>query len=290
MPAQRLGELVGALTGCGAVVDGELARPLPRRLSGPARRRLRPDLAALSLTAGAAAGEVLRRRASAQVEVRARGRIGPVVASLLAASGVCRVHVSGAGMAAATDAAVGGIVPDDEHRPYATAAAAAVHRAAPEADTRRIAAQRSPDVIVLADGPHASPPPFPPGRRRAPVLLPVSLRDGTAIIGPLVVPGQTACLHCVEQHRLDRDPHWPVIAAQLATSARTQPDASQTVLATTAAGIAAMQVLSHIDGQEPSALSRSLELAGLGARIRTRTWDPHPSCPCGAALAATGVR
>src|SRR4051812_10977718 len=50
VPPATVGALVGALTDCGAVVDGELATTLPRRLPGSARRRLRPDLAALSLT------------------------------------------------------------------------------------------------------------------------------------------------------------------------------------------------------------------------------------------------
>jgi bacteriocin biosynthesis cyclodehydratase domain-containing protein len=290
VPRARVDELVGALAGCGAVVDGELTRGLPRRLPGPARRRLRPDLAALSLTVGADAAERLARRSRAYVEVRASGRIGPVLAALLAASGVRRVHLRGTGVADAADAAVGGLLPDDEHRPYATAAAAAIRRAAPESDTRPIATQHPPDLIVLADGPKATAPAPPSARRRSPALLPVALRDGTAIIGPLVVPGVTACLNCVERHRLDRDPRWPVLAAQLATRFGAEPEASQAVVATTAAGIAAMQVLSYLDGDEPEALGRSLELAGLSGRIRSRTWHPHPACCCPASRAPEPVR
>src|SRR4051794_9336988 len=47
------GNLLGLLSGCGAVVDGEPTAGLPRHLPAAARRRLRPDLAALSLLAGA---------------------------------------------------------------------------------------------------------------------------------------------------------------------------------------------------------------------------------------------
>jgi bacteriocin biosynthesis cyclodehydratase domain-containing protein len=278
IPAAAVGELVGALRVRGAVVDGELARALPMQLSGSERRRLRPDLAALSLSVGAEAGAVLAQRARRQVEVRARGRIGPVVASLLAASGVGRVHVRASGVADAADAAVGGLLPEDEHRPYATAAAASVHRAAPEADTRPIAAQRAPDVIVLADGPVGGRPV--PVRRGEPALLPVGVRDGTAVIGPFVVPGRSACLQCVERHRCDRDPAWPALSAQLATSAARRPEPCEAVLATTAAGIAAMQVLNYLDGQKPAALGRSLELTGLSGRIRSRSWPRHPACPC----------
>lgn len=45
--------------------------------------------------------------------------------------------------------------------------------------------------------------------------LPVRVRDGTGLVGPLVIPGVTSCLRCADLHRSDRDPAWPAIAAQL---------------------------------------------------------------------------
>jgi bacteriocin biosynthesis cyclodehydratase domain-containing protein len=275
-------DLLALLARCGAVVDGEPAAGLPRRLPAQARRRLRPDLAALSLSAGADAGALLARRADRSVEIHARGRIGPVIAALLAASGVRRVHVRAFGTVEAGDALVGGLLPSDEHRPYATAAAEAILRVAPEADTRPLGPRRQPDLVVLADsGASAQTGGLARADGRA-ALLPVALRDGTPIIGPLVVPGHTACLGCVERHRLDRDPAWPALAAQLTTTSSQQPEPCQTAIAAAAAGIAASQALCYLDGDQPEALGRSLELTSLGGPVRTRTWSPHPRCDCAA--------
>ena len=45
--------------------------------------------------------------------------------------------------------------------------------------------------------------------------LPVRLRDGAALVGPLVLPGRTSCVRCTDHHRADADPGWPGLAAQL---------------------------------------------------------------------------
>lgn len=47
------------------------------------------------------------------------------------------------------------------------------------------------------------------------VHLPVALERGRITVGPLVIPGRTACLACRDQHDRDRDPAWPRIHAQL---------------------------------------------------------------------------
>ncbi|MGB8403870.1 MAG: cyclodehydratase, partial [Mycobacterium sp.] len=45
--------------------------------------------------------------------------------------------------------------------------------------------------------------------------LPVRIRDGVGLIGPLVLPGVTSCLNCADLHRGDRDAAWPAVATQL---------------------------------------------------------------------------
>ena len=66
-------------------------------------------------------------------------------------------------------------------------------------------------------------------RDRVPHL---ALRTGEAIgvVGPLVRPGHSACLHCVDLRKAEADPLWPKILAQ-ATFARSGPQACDTVLA-----------------------------------------------------------
>ncbi len=46
--------------------------------------------------------------------------------------------------------------------------------------------------------------------------LHVGVAHDTALIGPLVVPGDTSCLRCVHLHHRDRDPSWPVRSVQWA--------------------------------------------------------------------------
>jgi bacteriocin biosynthesis cyclodehydratase domain-containing protein len=216
------------------------------------------------------------------VVVQAHGRIGPALAALLAASGVGRVHVQGRGKVVVGDACPGGLLANDEHRPYALAAADAVRRAAPEVDTRPLGPHRRPDLVVLADARRRSPAGGRARLVRGIPHLPVGLRDGTAVVGPLIVPGTTACLDCIELHRLDRDPVWPALAAQLSTS-RDEPDPSHQAIAAGAAALAAAQVLCLLDGGQPEALGRSLELTGVGERLRRRAWEPHPACACAGA-------
>ncbi len=36
----------------------------------------------------------------------------------------------------------------------------------------------------------------------------IQVRDGTRMVGPLVVPGVTSCLGCADLHRSDRDAAW----------------------------------------------------------------------------------
>ena len=45
--------------------------------------------------------------------------------------------------------------------------------------------------------------------------LPVVFGERAAVVGPFVIPGVTPCLRCAEEHRLEADPAWPVLAAQL---------------------------------------------------------------------------
>ncbi len=51
--------------------------------------------------------------------------------------------------------------------------------------------------------------------RRGTAHLPVVVGDGRVRLGPFVVPGAGPCLQCVEYARVDDDPCWPAIAAQV---------------------------------------------------------------------------
>src|SRR5258707_1238542 len=76
----------------------------------------------------------------------------------------------------------------------------------------RPASGRRPDLAVLTDGY----PPELPGTLVAGAVahLTAAASEAIGVVGPLVIPGRTACLSCVDLARSDRDPAWPLILAQ----------------------------------------------------------------------------
>lgn len=72
--------------------------------------------------------------------------------------------------------------------------------------------------------------------------LPVVIGERAATVGPLVEPGATACLACVEQQRTDADAAWPAIGSQL-WGRITQTDAP---LLATEAAIEVVRVLQRL--------------------------------------------
>ncbi len=107
--------------------------------------------------------------------------------------------------------------------------------------------------------------------------LPVAVGDAAVTVGPLVVPGASACLHCAALHRRDADPAWPAIAAQLAARAAPAPHPLRT---SSAAALAARVVASALGGA-PDA-GRELRIAGDGGQVTERGVAPHPECCCAA--------
>jgi hypothetical protein len=100
---------------------------------------------------------------------------------------------------------------------------------------------------------------------------------GTSVtVGPLVLPGRSACLRCCDLARRDADPAWPRLLPQL-TRLR-QP--SSGVLTAWAAAVAAAQVLAHLCGAVPESVGATLELDGADHLMRRRSWPLHPACGC----------
>ncbi|SHN32845.1 TOMM precursor leader peptide-binding protein [Cryptosporangium aurantiacum] len=268
--------LITALIARGAVVDADTLTPRVARDADATLPPLPPALVSALLTHGSHAVDRMSARRRAHVLVRCRGRVGPVIAALLAADGVGRVVVTGTGVATPDDVTVGGLCPDDVGRPYVLATLDAVRRGSPAVDTRPTG--ELPDFVVLAAGPLPLPADQVRWTSAGVPHLPVLLRDGVAIVGPLVAPGRTACLTCLDEHRRDRDPAWPVLAAQLATDRRGEP--AEAVVVTTAAALAAAEVSGHLEGVLTATVGTSLEIGPPGVPLRRRSWTPHPRCDC----------
>lgn len=106
--------------------------------------------------------------------------------------------------------------------------------------------------------------------------LPVILGDTTVTIGPLVVPGSTACLYCLQRHASEGDAAWPAIASQL--WGRRSP-ADTELVASEAAAIVARQVLAWVGGRGGVA-STQLEVDVTTGAQSHRHFAIHPECGC----------
>jgi len=252
--------------------------PAPNRCE---RTALEIDLAAGSAHSGRPAAELVRVRRSASVLVHGSGRVAVALAVALAAAGIGRVVVAAEGTVRASDVGTG-YLPSDVGRGRNDAARDALRRAAPGVRTEAAGARSSPHLVAVTDAVVPD-----PGLaldlvvRRRPHLA-VYAHESVAVVGPLVSPGRSSCLRCVELRRADVDPAWPKLAAQLAVTA---PNAG---LACTqlAAALAAEQALAALAGPDagnrPPIWGATLELDPVRGVLHRRSWPIHPRCGCGA--------
>ncbi len=203
--------------------------------------------------------------------------MGACIATFLAASGVAWVTCLDTGTAEAADVTPAGLGADDVGASRAAGVARAVRRVAPEVRTANEAG-RLPDLAVLTGRPDQ-------------VLLAALMRDrvphlvvdadeAIGAVGPLVLPGRSACVRCVDLSKAARDPAWPRILAQ-ASGAGGGPAATRacdTALAAATAALATAQALAFLDraGQPaaPTARSRSCCPTGSGSAAAGRRTRP----------------
>jgi len=280
VPPEATDHVLRMLAAAGVLDDfpARLHASLTERL----RARLAPELAAASLAYGDSDGgaRTLARRQSAFVRIHGAGRTGACVASFLAASGVGHVACADSELTEPADLAPAGLVLADLGQPRQAGAARAVERIAPEVRTGDDGS--TPDLVILTG-------------RMLPDLTDELVRDSVphlalrtteaiGVVGPLVRPGGSACLRCVDLHKAAADTQWPKVLAQ-ATFTRAQTEACDTVLAAMTATVATAQALAFIDrpGIEPVTANGTLEVVLPDWQWRRRTWPPHPMCHCGAA-------
>jgi hypothetical protein len=230
---------------------------------------------------------LLAARRDRVVGLLGAGRVGLSAAVTLAAAGVGAVLVDDDRPVTAGDLGVGGYTARDLGTARRGAAARILRDLAPGVRTTAPARTR-PDVLVLVE--HGA-----TDAVRARVLmsegvvhLSVLVRDGDVVVGPLVRPGSSACLRCLDLYRADADEHWPAVAAQLVATGRTRPPEEETVLAAVAGALAAGQVLAQLDGTFPRTLGAALEIALPEAVPRLRVWSVHPRCGCTGPRASSG--
>jgi hypothetical protein len=246
--AEAADRVIALLTAAGTVCD--FPASTIAALPDDSRARLAGELATACLAHGDADGgaRVLARRQAAAIRVHGTGQVGSGTASLLTASGVGRVISVGP----AQDC---------------TAPMPARH-SVPLPDLAVLAGPHRPELasmLVRAGVPH----------------LAAAAGEAIGVVGPMVVPGKSACLRCLDLARTDRDPAWPLILAQLAGTGP-KPPACGAALAAAVAAHAASQALAFIDRVAPPAavVNGTLELVLPDWQWRRRTWLPHQKCSC----------
>ncbi|WP_239517842.1 ThiF family adenylyltransferase [Streptomyces sp. ICC1] len=131
----RVDEVVRRLAAAGLLDDATAGGPRAQavRARPEALARLGPDLGSLSLVHPRPGGDLrgVAARRGIRVQVRGSGRVGAVIASVLAGAGVGRVEVLDGGRAEPADVAPGGLGPGSVGRLRAEAARTAVREAAP---------------------------------------------------------------------------------------------------------------------------------------------------------------
>ena len=277
MPADLADRVLTLLAAGGALDD--FPAGTYRVLSRQLRARLAPELAATSLAHGYGDGgaRALARRRAAHVRVLGGGRLEPAIAAILAASGIGQVDGGAARPPAPAATEPAQVRPAPAQSAPAQSARARTGRGPAE---RRRAPVTRPDLVVLVG---VTDPELAARlmRERIPHLA-ASASEAIGVVGPLVLPGRSACLRCLDLARTDRDPAWPLILAQLA-GRQPDPPACDAALAAAVAAQAAAQALAFTDrpDQPGPVTNGTLELVLPGWQWRRRTWPPHPDCTCG---------
>ncbi|WP_339131346.1 TOMM precursor leader peptide-binding protein [Streptomyces sp. f51] len=303
LPDGHVDGLVDRLAGSGLLDDTTGGGPASAALRErkEAMDRLRPDLASLSLVARepGAALERLAARRRLRVQVRGAGRVGAVLAALLAGAGVGEVEVRDLGRVEPWDVAPGGLPVESIGERREDAARRAVRRAAPDRPPRSVARRgageetRGLSLVILAprDGlaVHAPDPLSAEGLMASgtPHLY-AGVVEATGVVGPLVLPGETGCAGCLDQRRTDIDPAWPRLVAQWRSGRQRRVAACDLALAAAVAGLAASHALSFLDRDRAVRAGTRWEASLPGCEWRSTPVRAHPACSCGTAGKTNG--
>lgn len=113
--------------------------------------------------------------------------------------------------------------------------------------------------------------------RRGLPHLPVVVSDGRVRVGPVIVPGVGPCLQCLEYARVDADPAWPAIAAQVWG----RPAAPLSPYRTAAVAAAVTRLVVELlprTSTTPGVEQLVFERDDLS--VSRRPTVPHPRCSC----------
>jgi hypothetical protein len=266
----ELRELMTELTAYGLVTEaGQPQRhPRPRTETGLWSLRARHHQTALTT-----------RRKHTAVAVQGDGRLAVAVAVLLANAGIGHVDVRASGTVTEHDLG-SGYTEAEVGMSRREGMAQVLRRTSPQTSTTRLYADRQPELVLLTDAVVPAPEVVSELVHEGISHLPVRVRDGVGIVGPLIVPGRSSCLRCADLHRTGLDAGWPRVASQLAGRVQ-RPDLGAVQACAALAAAQALRLLSPCE-EAPPTWNATLEIDFFDGAVRHRDWPPHPGCGCGA--------
>lgn len=135
----------------------------------------------------------------------------------------------------------------------------------------------APRQIIAVDVGRPAPPRIHHWMHEGTIHLPVVPRPASVRVGPLVVPGHTACLQCLHLSRTDQDPDWPLLSDRWCRTPTPQPDP---LLMLQAAAMVARAVIEFVETSTCSA-SDAYWVASLDRPVPYRVpVTRHPLCGC----------
>lgn len=269
---ERRDLVLGILVRAGVLVPPSVTR---RRVAAPAEGTA--DARALGMLRVDGAGlSTLADRATATVALSGLGRIGAALALVLTAAGVGRLILHDPQPVQTTDVGLGGHTERDVGEPRDSALAGRLTRSSAALEVQ-VNGDAEPDVAVVVESRATLPARFTRLMSSGIPHLSIVVREADVAVGPLVLPGRSACVGCLDADRADQDRDWHLLAAQLRQGPEQLHEAALTALA---AATAAGQVLAQLDGHRPTAVGTCLEIALPDCLPRVRRFDPHPRCGC----------
>ena len=269
----------------GVLDDAALSTPELARMGVAERGRLGPLVAALGLRHPLPGGgaRALERRAQRQVAVHGLGLVGAQVARQLAAAGIGVVRPVDPAPVEPADTAPGALELTEVGQRRQDAVGRAILASTPSVRTAPSHRQRPPDLAVIA------PVEQEPGELIAeftaasiPYLL-VRTGEDEVVVGPLVLPGRTACAHCAEEQLAESEPRW---SRAFAPSGSAPPNGHvpprDTALSLLAAAYAVVHALAFLDGPDPAVLGSVLRFSAADPTARRIPVTAHRNCGCGA--------
>jgi bacteriocin biosynthesis cyclodehydratase domain-containing protein len=111
--------------------------------------------------------------------------------------------------------------------------------------------------------------------------LVVTVDEASVHVGPLVIPGHSPCVACLDLHRIDFDSAWPALIPQLGHPLTHMRPA---VVAPLTRRIAAAHIADHVDrfsrGDRDAVVGGRLSVGPTFDRVRRIGLAFHPMCTC----------